>query len=157
MVFEVRGAVFTTPSKGAAPNNGRRYLRDSRLVSSCKQAQSFTICCCWVKGGSAWKWHRLNNLTATCGFKDMLIGISPGSGPNCRIKQVLWSKPVCDGDLFCCVQCRDSLWPCVMHWLQLTRHRQGAAWVMMWVQGFCLAKVTTLHLRGTCKILKTQQ
>ena len=52
--------------------------------------------------------------------------------------------------LLCAVEIAFSLVSCMgCNW-----QRQAAAWVMMWAQGSCLAKVTAFHLRGTCKIRK---
>lgn len=90
----------------------------------------------------------------TCSLESLsLQGVWLSVGSNRCFKTSLFVTEIC------CFVCSswDSLWPCVMHGLQLAGHWQTAAWVMMWAQGSCLAKVTALHLKGTCKILKTQQ
>lgn len=95
--------------------------------------------------------------------------------PHVNSKKCLWSLPLQGGRLYvgsnryvkkkkkslfvtdiCSFLCSswDSLWPCVMHGLQPAKHWQ--TWVMMWALTSCLTKVTTLHLRRTFKILKTQ-
>lgn len=158
MVFEVRGVVFTTPSKKRlhqTMGGGTWETQDWSQVVNKLSPSPFAAAGSKVVvhendiGWIIWPPHVVSK---TCSL-EFLQGVGQTAGSNryfgaslsvTEIYSVVWSS-------------RDSLWPCVMHWLQLARHWQAAAWVMMWVQGFCLAKVTTLRLRGTCKILKTQQ